>query len=245
MAVYDTLGATYTATRREDPRIAARLHTALAGMASVVNVGAGAGGYEPPATAVAVEPSATMLAQRPPGSAPAVRAVAEALPLADDSVDAALAVLTIHHWTDLDAGLAELLRVARRRVVILTWDQAVCREFWLLRDYLPEAIAIDDARAVPIDALTARLDARAEPVPVPHDCADGFLAAFWRRPAAYLDPAVRAGASGLAQTGEAALRPGLARLRADLDSGAWHDAHADLLDLDELDVGYRLVVAEL
>ncbi|MFC7616760.1 class I SAM-dependent methyltransferase [Actinokineospora soli] len=245
MAIYDTLGTTYTATRRPDPRVAARVAAALGDAASVVDVGAGTGSYEPPTTVLAVEPSPTMIAQRPPGAAPAVRGVAEALPLADASVDAALAVLTLHHWTDVDAGLAELRRVARHRVVILTWDQSVCREFWLLREYLPEAIAIDDARAVPLDHLVDTLGARVEVVPVPHDCTDGFLAAYWRRPEAYLDPLVRAGASGLAQTGEEALRPGLARLRADLTSGAWHTRHGDLLTLDEWDAGYRLVVADL
>ena len=245
MAIYDTLGATYTATRSPDPRVAARIAAALGDASSVADIGAGAGSYEPPTTVVAVEPSATMIAQRPAGAAPAVRGVAESLPLADGCVDAAMAILTIHHWTDLDAGLAELRRIARRRIVILTWDQTVCRDFWLLREYLPEAIAIDDARAVPLDRLTSALTARAEVVPVPHDCTDGFLAAYWRRPEAYLDPLVRAGASGLAQTGEAVLRPGVDRLAADLASGAWHEQHADLVDLDELDTGYRLVVADL
>ncbi|GGS38299.1 class I SAM-dependent methyltransferase [Actinokineospora fastidiosa] len=245
MTVYDTIGRTYTSTRRPDPRVAARITAALGDAATVVDVGAGAGSYEPPTTVLAVEPSPTMIAQRPPGAAPAVRAVAEAIPLPDKSVDAAMAVLTIHHWTDLAAGLAELRRVARSRVVILTWDQTVAREFWLLREYLPEAIAIDDARAVPIDRLADALDARVEAVPVPHDCTDGFLAAYWRRPAAYLDPAVRAGASGLAQTGDTRLRPGLARLEADLTSGTWTTNHADLLMMDELDAGYRLLVADL
>ncbi|MFC5289205.1 class I SAM-dependent methyltransferase [Actinokineospora guangxiensis] len=245
MAVYDTLGATYGATRKPDPRIAARITAALGEVGSVVNVGAGTGGYEPPTTVLAVEPSATMIAQRPAGAAPAVRAVAESLPLADASVEAALAVLTVHHWTDVEAGLSELLRVARRRIVLMTWDQSVTREFWLLREYFPEAAAFDDKRAIPVETIATRLGARVETVPVPHDCTDGFLAAYWRRPAAYLDPVVRAGASGLAQPGEEALRPGLARLRADLDSGAWQATHADLLTMAEYDGGYRLLVADL
>ena len=130
-AAYDAIGRTYAATRVPDPRIAARLHAALGDAASVVNVGAGTGAYEPPQTVLAVEPSAVMLAQREPGAAPAVQASAEALPLADASVDAALAVLTIHHWRDLEAGIAELRRVARRRVVVLTWDKDVTSDFWL------------------------------------------------------------------------------------------------------------------
>lgn len=249
MSVYDDIGRSYASTRVPDPRIAAQLHRALGDAESVVNVGAGTGAYEPASTVLAVEPSATMLAQRPPGAAPAVQATAEAIPLADDAVDAALAVLTVHHWSSLETGLAELRRVARRRVVVLTWDAEVCREFWLLREYQPEASAFDDARAVPVERLVRLLGGpervRVAPVPVPHDCTDGFAAAFWRRPEAYLDPVVRAGMSVLAQPGEAVTAPGTARLAADLASGAWRERHADLLELDELDCGYRLLVAEL
>ncbi|MFI6621026.1 class I SAM-dependent methyltransferase [Streptomyces sp. NPDC050528] len=246
MAVYDTLGTTYARTRRPDPRIAARIQAALGDAEDVIDVGAGTGSYEPPHTLLAVEPSRTMLAQRPPGSAPAVCAVAERLPLRDDAADAVMAVLTVHHWTDLAAGLAELRRVARRRVVVLTWDQRVFRErFWLVRDYLPQAAAYDDTRAVPPERLAALLGgARVETVPVPHDCTDGFGAAYWRRPHAYLDPEVRAGISMLAQTGEDALAPGLARLADDLATGRWHERNADLLALDTVDVGYRILVAD-
>ncbi|MFJ9374585.1 class I SAM-dependent methyltransferase [Streptomyces sp. NPDC101455] len=247
MAVYDTLGTTYARTRRPDPRIAARIRAALGDAEDVIDVGAGTGSYEPPHTTLAVEPSRTMLAQRPPGSAPAVCAVAERLPLRDNAADAVMAVLTVHHWTDLAAGLAELCRVARRRVVVLTWDQRVFRErFWLVRDYLPQAAAYDDTRAVPPERLAALLGgARTEPVPVPHDCTDGFGAAYWRRPHAYLDPEVRAGISMLAQTGEDTLAPGLTLLADDLMTGRWHERHADLLALDTVDVGYRLLVADL
>ncbi|AKH83867.1 MerR family transcriptional regulator [Streptomyces sp. CNQ-509] len=246
MAVYDTLGTTYATTRQPDPRIAARIHAALGEAMDVVNVGAGTGSYEPPHTVLAVEPSPVMLAQRPPGSALAVRAVAERLPLRDDAADAVLAVLTVHHWTDLAAGIAELCRVARRRVVILTWDQQVFRDqFWLVREYLPEAAALDDTRATPIDHLATLLGgARQETVAVPHDCTDGFAAAYWRRPHAYLDPRVRAGISLLAQSGEATLAPGLAALAADLTTGRWQRRHADLLTRDTIDVGYRLLVAD-
>ncbi len=157
-----------------------------------------------------------------------------------------MALLTVHHWSDLATGLAELRRVARRRVVVLAWDQRVFRErFWLVRDYLPQAAAYDDTRAVPTERLAALLGgARVESVPVPHDCTDGFGAAYWRRPHAYLDPRVRAGISMLAQTGEDALAPGLAALRDDLTTGRWHERYADLLALDTIDVGYRLLVAD-
>ncbi|KKD06217.1 methyltransferase domain-containing protein [Streptomyces sp. WM6386] len=246
MATYDTLGATYARTRRPDPRIAAQIHAALGNVTDVINVGAGTGSYEPARTVLAVEPSKVMLAQRPPGSAPAVQAVAEHLPVRDDAADAVMALLTIHHWTDPAAGIAELRRVARRRVVVLTWDQRVFRErFWLVREYLPEAAAFDDDRAVPTDRLAELLGgARVEPVPVPHDCTDGFAAAYWRRPHAYLEAQVRAGVSLLSQPGEDALAPGLARLADDLATGRWRTRHADLLTRDSFDVGYRLLVAD-
>jgi SAM-dependent methyltransferase len=246
MAVYDTLGTTYARTRRPDTRIAARIHAALGDATDVINVGAGTGSYEPARTILAVEPSRIMLAQRPRGAAPAVCAVAERLPLRDGAADAVMALLTVHHWSDLAAGIAELRRVARRRVLVLTWDQQVYRErFWLVRDYLPQAAAHDDTRAVATERLAALLGgARVETVPVPHDCTDGFGAAYWRRPDAYLDPQVRAGISMLAQTGEDALAPGLAALADDLTSGRWHARYADLLARDTVDVGYRLLVAD-
>ncbi|RPE38989.1 methyltransferase family protein [Streptomyces sp. Ag109_O5-1] len=246
MTTYDRIGATYNHTRRADHRIAVKIHEALGDVGTVINVGAGAGSYEPPQTMLAVEPSAVMIAQRPAGSARALQASAESIPIADDSADAAMAILTVHHWTDLEAGIGELLRIARQRVVIFTWDQAVFRRFWLLDEYLPEVAAFTDTQAVPIDRLIALLgDARVERVPVPHDCIDGFGAAFWCRPEAYLDPHVRAGISMLAQTGEEVLRPGLTRLSSDLSSGLWQERHADLLDRETLDVGYRLLVADL
>ena len=209
----------------------------------MINVGAGTGSYEPPQTVLAVEPSSVMIAQRPVGSAPALEASAESIPLADGSADAVMALLTVHHWSDLEAGIGELLRIARQRIVILTFDPDINHRFWLLEEYLPDAAALDGTRAVAVERLVALLGgARIETVPVPHDCTDGFLAAFWRRPEAYLDPQVRAGISLFAQTGDEALQPGLARLSDDLSSGRWHQRHADLLDREALDVGYRLLM---
>jgi SAM-dependent methyltransferase len=247
MALYDGIGRSYRRTRQADPRIAAAISGALGDAVTVVNVGAGAGAYEPAGTVLAVEPSRVMLAQRPPGAAPAVEAVAEALPLADDAVDAALAVLTVHHWSDVAAGVAEMLRVARRRAVFFTWWPERVADYWLLRDYLPAAAATDARLAVQIHELTRLLgeDAEIRSVPVPHDCVDGFAAAFWRRPEAYLDPEVRAGMSVFATTDPAALGEGLARLEDDVRSGAWHHTHADLLQLDALDVGYCTVSIDL
>ena len=244
--VYDAIGRSYRATRRPDLRIAAQIHSALPVEASVLNVGAGTGSYEPSQTIAAIEPSRVMIAQRSPGSAPCVQATAEGLPLRDKCVDAAMALLTVHHWDDVSTGIAQLCRVTRRRIVLFTWDQTVLRDFWLLSEYLPEAAAISQAHAVPIDLLVELLGgAEVQSVPVFHDCTDGFGAAYWRRPEAYLDPMVRAGISMLAQAEEAALAYGLARLAADLRSKHWWRRHADLLELEHLDVGYRLLVSDL
>ena len=242
MATYDEIGTTYRTTRVPDARIQAQIDRALGDAATVVNVGAGAGSYEPVGReVVAVEPSAVMIGHRPSGSAPCLQASAENLLLADGTFDAAMAVLTVHHWGDLALGVAEMRRVARR-VVILTWDAAYGHEFWLTRDYLRASIEIDEARFPAIERVAALLGPSAvvETVPVPHDCTDGFCAAYWRRPEAYLDPVVRANISNLAQLGDE-LDDGVERLRADLASGAWQRRHLSLLDLDEVDVGYRIV----
>lgn len=244
MVLYDTIGRTYRATRRPDPRVAAAIFAALGDARSVVNVGAGTGSYEPAEKVLAVEPSQVMIDQRLADSAPAVRAVAEALPLADRSVDAALAVLTVHHWADAAAGAAEMRRVARRRVVFFTTRPEIVYTFWLLAEYLPTVAAADAEQSVSLATL-AGPGARITPVPVPHDCTDGFGAAYWRRPEAYLDPQVRAGISVLARASEDDLRPGLDRLADDLRTGRWHAEHADLLARDSLDVGYCTVTEDL
>jgi len=243
---YDRAGRTYSATRQPDLRIGTLVDRALQGMATVANIGAGTGSYEPSNTVVAVEPSKVMIRQRNQGAAPVVRAVAEHLPICANAVDAALAVLTIQHWSDVEAGVAEMIRVARRRIVILTWDHTVFRQFWLLREYLPAAAEMDMRLAVPITKLLSLLgDVSIQTVPVPYDCADGFGGAYWRRPHAYLDAEVRAGISMFALTAEPRLREGLSRLDADLATGAWTERHADLLDKPQLDLGYRLVVSDL
>lgn len=242
MARYDTIGVNYAALRRPDPRIAALIHAALGQAKRVVNVGAGAGSYEPEDRQVtAVEPSAAMIAQRPPGSAPAVQASAEALPFADDSFDAAMAVLTLHHWTDRARGCAELRRVSQGPVVVLTHDPAV--RPWLT-DYLPELVALDAAHMPTMKDYARWLGpVRIMPVPIPHDCRDGFLYSYWRRPAAYLDPRVRAASSTFWMLGERA-DAGLARLADDLASGTWAARYRDLLSRDSYDAGYRLIVAD-
>jgi SAM-dependent methyltransferase len=238
---YDRVGATYTATRRTEPRIAARLWAALGGARTVLNVGAGTGSYEPSdRVVVAVEPSPVMAAQRPPGAAPVVRAVAEDLPFHDGSFDAAMAVLSDHHWPDPIAGLREMARVARR-VVVFQWDPEAVDDSWLVRDYLPEFRSLGGWPTLAERA--AAIGARREPVPIPWDCADGFFHAFWRRPEAYLAEAVRRGSSVWSRLGPEVEARAVAALRADLESGAWQERNAAILDRDELDLGYRLLVA--
>ena len=235
---YDHRGATYTATRRTDPRLAARIWAALGDARTVLNVGAGTGAYEPEdCYVVAVEPSVTMAAQR---ATPAVRAMADALPFHDASFDAAMAVLSDHHWPDAIAGLREMARVARR-VVVFQWDADARADAWLLRDYLPEFWTLVEPPSLAQRA--AAIGARLEPVPIPWDCHDGFFHAFWRRPEAYLEPAVRRGSSVWARLGPEVEARAVAALRSDLESGAWHRRNAELLELDELDLGYRLLVA--
>jgi SAM-dependent methyltransferase len=219
---------------------------ALGDAQSVVNVGAGAGSYEPPDRDVtSVEPSEVMIAQRPPGAASAVQAAAERLPFEDDSFDAAMAVLTLHHWSEVDAGLAEMLRVARRRVVVVAFDNEVAAGHWIVRDYLPEVASIlarDPSLRHLLDALPR---ATAEPLLVPRDCSDRMFATLWARPEEYLDPAVRAATSRWHQVPREAADRAVARLRADLASGAWDERYGHLRTTPEYDVGLRLVRAEL
>jgi SAM-dependent methyltransferase len=241
-ALYDRIGRSYVATRGEDPRIAAAIHAELGDARTVLNVGAGAGAYEPRDRAVtAVEPSAVMRAQRPPGAAPCIDARAEALPFGDREFDATMAVLSDHHWSDRLAGLRELRRVGRRAVVF-QWDPAFVDAFWLTRDYLPSfARGTHGGFARARAALGAT---RAVVVPIPHDCRDGFLMAYWRRPAAYLDATVRANISVFSLLPAAEVDAMVAALRADLHSGAWQVRNRELLARDELDLGYRVLVAE-
>ena len=219
--------------------------SALGDAQSVVNVGAGSGSYEPTDRVVlAVEPSEVMVKQRSPGAPPCMRAAAERLPLFDQSFDAAMGILTIHHWSDPVGGLRELVRVARR-VVLLAYEPTIHRRFWLWDEYFPAAGSVASSSELPIAQVAEVIDAdRVESVLVPHDCSDGFGPAYWRRPAAYLDPGVRRCISGLALLPAKDLEPGLKRLRQDLDTGAWQARHRDLLSLNEIDAGLRLIVRE-
>lgn len=241
--IYDELGVGYALGRRTDARWLRAVVHALGDASSIVDVGAGTGSYEPTGRSVlAVEPSAEMVRQRPPGAAPVVRAVAESLPLRDNTFDAALAVLTVHHWSDWRRGLAELRRVAPLRVV-LAYDTRLHADFWFVRDYVPEIADLELGRPS-ADDIARELDADSvTPLPLPWDFTDGVFPAYWRRPAAYLDPRVRRSCSALAQTDPDAVERGIGQLRVDLDTGRWQDRHQDLLRAEEWDAGFRLIVS--
>ena len=238
-SIYDAIGLNYAELRKPDPRIAAIIAEALGPAETVLNVGAGAGSYEPADRSVtAVEPSIEMIRQRPATSVTVVQGFAENLPFDDRAFDASMAILTIHHWTDQRKGLAEMRRVTRGPVVLLIYDPAF-RDFWLL-DYLPELVTLDERQMPAMADYAAWLGpVDVSPVPIPFDCVDGFLSAYWRRSAAYLDERVRAAMSPFWALGD--VSEALTRLKDDLDTGVWARRYAGLIDLDTRDCGYRLV----
>jgi SAM-dependent methyltransferase len=240
--LYDEIGVGYRDFRRPDPRLEAAITRALNQAETVVNVGAGTGSYEPSdRSVVAVEPAMTMIRQRRPGSAPVVQASATELPFRDAGFAVALAILTVHHWPDQARGLDEMARVARRRVVVVTWDPSTSG-FWLTDDYFPEIVEIDRPLFPSIEDFRKALGrVEVHPLPIPHDCVDGFLGAYWRRPHAYLDAGVRSAISTFAKLHD--MGRGLDRLRRDLEDGSWARRYGDLLDQPEIDLGYRIVIA--
>ncbi|MFP5389830.1 MAG: class I SAM-dependent methyltransferase [Thermoleophilia bacterium] len=244
---YDEIGVNYSDFRRADPRIEARIWTALGDARSVVNVGAGTGSYEPrDREVIAIEPSPLMIAKRPESAAPALHGVAEALPLDDRSVDAAMAVLTIHHWDDLEAGLDEMRRVARKRIVLLTIDAEKNSEIWTLAEYFPEAMALEEEVMPSMASLETNLPgANIETVPMPSRCHDEFTSALWDRPELFLEPATLRASSLWHRLDPQVIERGQERLRADLESGRWDERHGHLRTLPALDIGLRLIHAEL
>ncbi|HEU0147102.1 MAG TPA: class I SAM-dependent methyltransferase [Bradyrhizobium sp.] len=240
-AIYDIIGNNYAELRREDPRIAGIIRNALGSAQSVLNVGAGTGSYEPiDRPVIAVEPSREMIRKRSAVAAEVIEASADHLPFDDESFDASMAILTVHHWPDKQAGLHEMRRVTRGRIILLTFDPS--RRPWLT-DYLPELAVLDEAQMPAMSDYERWLGAvQITPVLVPHDCSDGSLYAYWRRPTAYLDTYIRSGSSSFSAIGNA--EAGLRNLRRDLETGDWERRYAKLLTLDEYDAGYRLVVAE-
>lgn len=238
-SLYDTIGLNYADLRRPDPRIAQRIETALGDAQTVLNVGAGAGSYEPAGRRItAIEPSAEMIQQRSASDATVIQGSAEDLPFDDRSFDASMAVLTIHHWSDQERGVVEMRRVTRDKIVFLTYDPSF-RGFWLA-DYFPALVTLDEGQMPQMASYEKWLGpVDVSAVPIPHDCTDGFLAGYWRRPAAYLDARVRAAMSSFWALGD--VSDGLGKLKADLRSGAWEQRYSGLLDLEDLDCGYRLV----
>lgn len=238
-AKYDVIGSNYAELRKPDPRIAAAIESALGQARTVLNVGAGTGSYEPVTRHVtAVEPSAEMIRKRSASAASAIQARAEELPFDDATFDASMAILTVHHWTDKQAGLREMRRVTSGPIVLLTFDPS--HRPWLT-DYLPELASLDEAQMPAMADYEHWLGAvEVTPVLVPHDCSDGFLYAYWRRPAAYLDPHLRSGSSSFWSIDS---KPGLMRLEEDLQSGDWERRYGELLNLEAYDAGYRLIVS--
>ncbi|MGI9393069.1 MAG: class I SAM-dependent methyltransferase [Boseongicola sp.] len=241
-AYYDTIGVNYSNLRNPDFRLAMLTEVALGTAKSVLNVGAGTGSYEPTDRKVtAIEPSVEMIRQRPASAAPVIQGHAENLPFEDNSFDASMAILTVHHWTDKEKGLKEMRRVTRDRVVLLTFDSSH-QDFWLA-DYIPELVALDEAQMPMITDYEKWLGpVDVSNVPIPHDCTDGFLCAYWRRPTAYLDPRVRGAISTFWAIDNIA--EGLKQLASDLDSGVWAQRYSELLELEQRDFGYRLVVTK-
>jgi SAM-dependent methyltransferase len=245
---YDQIGAGYAATRREDPRIAARIHAALGEARTVVNVGAGAGSYEPrDRQVIAVEPSKVMASQRPAELPRAILAEAYPLPLADRSVDAAMALLTVHHWdAQQERGVRELRRVARGPVVILTYDPRVSARMWLM-EYLPEVAELD-RRIFPLPEQVAQwlgADTAIETVPIARDTPDWTLGSFWAHPERVLDAQARAGTSGFARMPAEVVARVVEAVRCDLEDGTWDARHGYLRHLAEYDAGLRLVTHRL
>jgi SAM-dependent methyltransferase len=245
---YERHGAGYAELRRTDPRIAAVVYRALGEARTVLNVGAGAGSYEPDDRYVAaVEPSAAMRAQRPPERVPAIDAVAEHLPFDDDSFDAVTAYVTVHQWSDLEAGLREMRRVSRDKVIVLTAHGPALDDFWL-REYQPEVIALEQRRYPAIEHLVSVLTERGgtadvTSIPIPHDCTDGFGEAYYARPEAFLQPEVRAAQSAWVLTDQAIVERGVSALAADLADGTWDSRHGALRGLPEWQGSIRLIVA--
>jgi SAM-dependent methyltransferase len=241
-AKYDSIGLDYANLRRPDPRIAKAIRAALGDARSVLNVGAGAGSYEPEDLDVTpLEPSQAMIDQHPHRER-VVQSTADNLPFGDNSFDASMALLTVHHWPDKRAGLHEMQRVTRDRIVLLTFDPDF-HDIWLL-DYLPELAELDAQQMPRMADYSSWLGKHSvTPIMIPHDCSDGFLYAYWRRPAAYLDPQLRKGSSSFWAIDGVEAK--LERLRADLESGEWQHRYGHLLECEELDLGYRLVVVEL
>jgi SAM-dependent methyltransferase len=248
-ARYEAIGHDYARYRREDPRIRERIRAALGDARTVVNVGAGAGSYEPSELyVIAIEPSDVMAAQRPSTRVPAIRAGADSIPLRDKSVDASMAVLTLHHWDEAqERGVRELARVARERVVILTYDVEVSNSMWPMAEYLPEIAELDSATFPPPNQIASWLGGSVdvEAVPLSRDTPDWMLGSYWAHPERVLDESARAATSGFARLAVEVVERAVEAVRRDLEDGSWDARHGELRAIEEYDVGLRLLTARL
>ena len=245
--IYETIGVGYSVGRRPDPRWQEAIDSVIGDAKRVINIGAGTGSYEPSERAViAVEPSELMVSQRPKSESLVVMAAAENVPIVSGWADLTMTMLSLHHWTDWRAGVSEMRRLASRRLV-LTYDPEFHASFWLLRDYLPEVAASERTRTPKVEDIADALgdDIEIITLEVPWDCIDGVLPANWRRPAAYLDPQVRACSSGLAQADQRVVERAVQELAKDLDSGAWEQRNDELLAMNSFDAGFRLIVSSV
>lgn len=242
--IYDDIGKGYAVTRCTDPKIAEQLYSELQGATRIVNIGAGTGSYEPEdVELVAVEPSSEMISQRKPGSHKVEKASAEKLPFKNNSFSHAMTVNSMHHWEDRELAFSEINRVATERFVAITWDPN-STPFWLTRDYFPEIYEMDKRIFPRLEELNKYFDEfEVKPLRIPSDCEDGLLAAFWKRPEAYLDSQIRQSMSPFSKIKNLSL--GLKRLEDDLVSGAWAENNHAILGLSFLDVGYKVISSRI
>jgi SAM-dependent methyltransferase len=241
---YAKHGQGYASKRRTDPRIAAWVHRALGDAYTILNVGAGAGSYEPQDRYVlAIEPSPTMRAQRPQHLAPAIHGIAEQIPLDDQSVDASMALVTVHQWRDLDQGLRELRRVTRGPILVLTFDGDALDRYWLA-EYAPELIAVERRRYPPIERIAQELGStEVQVIPIPIDCVDGFTEAYYARPEAFLDAAVRSSQSAWSFVSEEDQARIVQALEEDLKSGSWDGKYGAWRRKPSFEGSLRLIVS--
>jgi len=243
-AIYDAIGITYSVTRCTDPKIAKQLYAELQGAARIVNIGAGTGSYEPDnVELVAVEPSSAMISQRKTDSHRVVKAFAEKLPFENSSFSHAMTVLSMHHWENRALAFSEINRVATEKFVAITWDPT-SDPFWLTRDYFPKIYEIDKCIFPELEELNEHFDeVKMNSLQIPSDCKDGFLAAFWKRPEAYLSSKVRQSISAFSEI--KGLSEGLQKLADDLASGVWAKSNRAILSSSSLDAGYRVISARV
>lgn len=242
-AIYDKIGIDYAQKRQSDPRIASQILEKLKGAKRIVNIGAGTGSYEPKhMDLIAIEPSQEMIKQRPENAHKVIQGSAESLPLPDQSFSHALTILSMHHWKNRELAFKEINRVATDKFVAVSWNPE-SKPFWLTRDYFPEMIEVDRQIFPSVRELETNFDnVEVCPLLIPEDCIDGFLAAYWKRPSAYLNKAVRQSISSFSKLDN--INTGLEKLEFDLETGSWHKTNRSILNKTTLDTGYIIISAK-